>query len=212
MNTKMDIELDELLEEMRSTLESIGCEVRIGNFGDSFWFTDKLTIVPKYKITISGITCMQMKLSPNNLIKSISNTIKIFEKDKTKIALQGSICTDKDSILIEYGFENVEPEEELPQDEKEFDKKELSFTDNIIESLKVDALSLTEKLKNSGFNQGDFKFLVNNLKTTMELIQELEGKQSPTTINISTVTMENVGNAEDFIANLKNYANKYTLR
>jgi len=83
--------------------------------------------------------------------------------------------------------------------------EDLSFTDGILEGLKTDAKLLSERIKGNP-SLSDYKMLINNLKTTMELIQELEGKQNPTTINISNITMENQTNSKDFVDSLILYS------
>ena len=76
-----------------------------------------------------------------------------------------------------------------------------SFTDKILKGLKSDAESLSDKLSKND-NNSDYKMMINNLKTTMELINELEGNVNPTTVNISNVELPSVIDSEDFLNKL----------
>ena len=124
-------------------------------------------------------------------------------------------CTDKNligcrNLIIDEGvlFSDIVLEENVRtgfSNIKPIPSETISFYDDIISGLKVDADRLSSRLK-SNFNDSDYKMLINNLKTTMELIQELEGKTNPTTVNISNITMENQTSGKNFLDSLLVYS------
>lgn len=72
--------------------------------------------------------------------------------------------------------------------------------DGIISSLKKDAVNLSQKISKEE-NDSRYKILINNLKSTMELIKDLEGI-TPKVINISNINLENK-DPEEFIKQLQ---------
>ncbi|GEM_PF-3832820 len=207
----MDIDMEKvqngLLRKIQEKLIALGCEVKVGNFGDNSVFdcggnniiNGDVVINTNNKIRVDGLEYLYGNLSLDVIIDKIEKVTKPFQQGKSKIMLGGYF--DNYDMIIEFGYRTLTIPFETPK-VVDFDKMELSFADKIIEDLKLDAKSLSKLLRNDP-NYSEYKMLINNLKTTMELIQELEGKESPTTINIGTITLDNVTNADDFLNQLK---------
>ena len=203
--------LNELLRRIKDKIQFLGCkEVGIGNFGDDLQFDGNMDIgvmVIDGKDYLDEIENGHTYNTENEIMNKIKNTVKIFDRYKTIIFLCARFDNNDDNIVINYGCKQIDDSKEelhnaLTTSDTPCETVELSFTDKIINGLKSDAESLSRHI-GCLTSQPDYKMLINNLKTTMELIQELEGKASPTTINIGTITLDNVTNADDFLNQLK---------
>ena len=154
---------------------------------------------------LNGYAVIIRGISPGELIKefdykyiySIRNKESLRGIDKRFVIDEGvEIDTYFSKIDIATGFTNVRP----------ILSKAMSFHDNIISGLKLDAERLSSRLKGNS-NDSEYKMLVNNLKTTMELIQELQGKNiNPITFNISNLELPDQNSSEDFVKSLEQFS------
>lgn len=149
---------------------------------------------------------LREKYKYNKIYSSVDKDIRDKDVIIDELVDINQIEKEMNCKIITGFITSHDKEKYIMEESKELNtKNELSFTDKIIEGLKTDALSLSSKITKSNEvynNQGDLKLLVNNLKTTMELIQELEGKGSPQINQVYNVTVESK-NAEDFISKFK---------
>ena len=147
--------------------------------------------------------------SQATILREKYDYLNIFGQDDKNLRMMQIVvvdeCVDVDKLLkdmeckIITGFTNKSTKVE---------EKVEPFTDKILKGLQNDAESLSNKLSKNE-NNSDYKMMINNLKTTMELIQELEGKKDPSTINISNVTVNEVTNAEEFISQMKQISRNF---
>ena len=95
-----------------------------------------------------------------------------FDSKNNRVSLENFFNEEGYHIIL---LQNINPNEiTLDTDlQIKYDTDDVLYTRGIHNLLKKDALSLCKRLSKEG-NDSQYKMLINNLKTTMELIEYLE--------------------------------------